>query len=145
MRGIHRRPVNSPHKGPVTRKMFSFDDVIMALLPYKSIYKLSLPAEHCCNIRHLSETHPKLTLTKFRPTRTSILLSNRFEIYTEHGNCTAVLCAKFQNVFVNWAISYRARHLFFPQLGSRKTIKQYGLVRNRDLLGHDNDILPFSI
>ena len=27
--GIHRRPVNSPHKGPVTRKMFPFDDVIM--------------------------------------------------------------------------------------------------------------------
>ena len=30
MRGIHRRPVNSPHKWPVTRKMFPFDDVIMA-------------------------------------------------------------------------------------------------------------------
>ena len=29
VRGIHRGPVNSPHKGPVTRKMFSFDDVIM--------------------------------------------------------------------------------------------------------------------
>ena len=29
VRGIHRRPVNSPHKGPVTRKMFPFDDVIM--------------------------------------------------------------------------------------------------------------------
>ena len=28
-RGIHRWPVNSPHKGPVTRKMFPFDDVIM--------------------------------------------------------------------------------------------------------------------
>ena len=27
--GIHRRPVNSPHKWPVTRKMFSFDYVIM--------------------------------------------------------------------------------------------------------------------
>ena len=26
--GIHRRPVNSPHKGPVTRKMFPLDDVI---------------------------------------------------------------------------------------------------------------------
>ena len=26
---IHRGPVNSPHKRPVTRKMFSFDDVIM--------------------------------------------------------------------------------------------------------------------
>ena len=29
VRGIHRQPVNSPHKWPVTRKMFSFDDVIM--------------------------------------------------------------------------------------------------------------------
>ena len=29
VRGIHRWPVNSPHKGPVTRKMFSFDDVII--------------------------------------------------------------------------------------------------------------------
>ena len=28
-RGIHRGPVNSPHKGPVTRTMFPFDDVIM--------------------------------------------------------------------------------------------------------------------
>ena len=28
VRGIHRGPVNSPHKGPVTRKMFPFDDVI---------------------------------------------------------------------------------------------------------------------
>ena len=27
--GIHRWPVNSPHKGPVTRKMLPFDDVIM--------------------------------------------------------------------------------------------------------------------
>ena len=29
VRGIHRGPVNSPHKGPVTRKMFPFYDVIM--------------------------------------------------------------------------------------------------------------------
>ena len=29
VRGIHRWPVNSPHKWPVTRKMFPFDDVIM--------------------------------------------------------------------------------------------------------------------
>ena len=30
--GIHRGPVNSPHKWPVTRKMFPFDDVIMGNL-----------------------------------------------------------------------------------------------------------------
>ena len=29
VRGIHRGPVNSPHKWPVKRKMFPFDDVIM--------------------------------------------------------------------------------------------------------------------
>ena len=32
VRGIHRRPVNSPHKWPVTRKMFPFDDVIMVFI-----------------------------------------------------------------------------------------------------------------
>ena len=32
VRGIHRRPVNSPYKGPVTRKMFPFDDVIMCAI-----------------------------------------------------------------------------------------------------------------
>ena len=29
VREIHRGPVNFPHKWPVTRKMFPFDDVIM--------------------------------------------------------------------------------------------------------------------
>ena len=27
--GLHRWPVNSPHKGPVTQKMFPFDDIMM--------------------------------------------------------------------------------------------------------------------
>ena len=31
VRGIHRCQVNSPQKGPVTRKMFPFDDVIMKI------------------------------------------------------------------------------------------------------------------
>ena len=31
VRGIHRGPVNSPNKWPITRKMFAFDDVIMIL------------------------------------------------------------------------------------------------------------------
>ena len=32
--GIHRWPVNSPHKGPVTRKMVALDDVIMVAVFY---------------------------------------------------------------------------------------------------------------
>ena len=31
VRGIHRWPVNSPHKGPVMREIFPFDDVIMII------------------------------------------------------------------------------------------------------------------
>ena len=46
VRRIHRRPLNSPHKLPVTQKMFPFDDVIMShiwcQLPcYSHIYSQS--------------------------------------------------------------------------------------------------------
>ena len=37
--GIHRGPVNSPHKWPVTRKMFPFDDVIMRSRKFRSRYR----------------------------------------------------------------------------------------------------------
>ena len=36
VRGIHRWPVNSPHKWPVTRKMCLFDDVIMYDISHES-------------------------------------------------------------------------------------------------------------
>ena len=32
VRGIHWGPVNSPHKGPVMRKILTFDDVIMSMV-----------------------------------------------------------------------------------------------------------------
>ena len=38
VRGIHWWPVNSPHKGPVTRKMFPFGDVIMYILRWQRSY-----------------------------------------------------------------------------------------------------------
>ena len=43
VRGFHQGPVNSPHKWPVTRKMFPFDDVIMerGLVYYIWLGKLS--------------------------------------------------------------------------------------------------------
>ena len=41
VRGIHRGPVNSPHKWPVTRKMFPFDDVIMIHLPLDEMAAIS--------------------------------------------------------------------------------------------------------
>ena len=42
VRGIHRWPVNSPHRGPVTRKMFPFDDVIMKYSSFRLSHKTQL-------------------------------------------------------------------------------------------------------
>ena len=49
VRGIHRGPVNSPHKWPVTRKMFLCDDVVM----YKSVTGSSLPCSGFATILNL--------------------------------------------------------------------------------------------
>ena len=43
VRGIHRWPVNSPHKWPVTRKMFPFDDVIMGRKSAGTVMTIYLP------------------------------------------------------------------------------------------------------
>ena len=48
VQGIHRWPVNSPHKGPVTRKMFPFDDVIMSWAVSKHSFKLPTLQVRCC-------------------------------------------------------------------------------------------------
>ena len=42
VRGIHRWPVYSPHKWPVTRKMFPFDDVIIFNLLWPTIWIVCL-------------------------------------------------------------------------------------------------------
>ena len=50
MWGIHRWPVNFPHKWPVTRKMFPFDDVIMphTLLGWDNLSVLELRLIYVC-------------------------------------------------------------------------------------------------
>ena len=44
VRGIHREPVNSPHKWLVTQKMFLFDDVIMIYRIPLMLYSNHKPA-----------------------------------------------------------------------------------------------------
>ena len=38
VRGIHPGPVNSPHKLPVTRKMFPFDVIMIMMITEISLY-----------------------------------------------------------------------------------------------------------
>ena len=60
VRGNHREPVNSPHKWPVTRKMFPSDDVIM-------IWQVSLQVS-CGNSCHYEREiqHVTNVLTMFK-------------------------------------------------------------------------------
>ena len=69
-RGIHRGPVNSPHKWPVTRKMFPFDDVTMYYVLYNSVHGTAigktdfeqtqgdLTGEQLCVVRRHSIARP---------------------------------------------------------------------------------------
>ena len=49
VRGIHRWPVNSPRKWPVTRKMFPFDDVIIYRWQARAI---SARKYYCCKLEY---------------------------------------------------------------------------------------------
>ena len=57
VRGIHWWPVGEfPHKRPVTRKMFPFDDVIMPLVPVR-VLKIVFS---CCRFyRHIKNSYAK--------------------------------------------------------------------------------------
>ena len=57
--GIHRRPVNSPHKWPVTRKMFPFDDVILI-----SVQSMIIHVFYNTDVPILNAV-PKLITTQF--------------------------------------------------------------------------------
>ena len=74
VRGIHRGLVNSPHKWPVTRKMFPFDDVIM----------ICLFVGYC-------DTASVSNWIRLRHQRTSILTCHGF-------NCGAHLCIIIKNL-----------------------------------------------
>ena len=61
VRGIHRWPVDSPHKGPVTGKMFPFDDVIMC--HFKQMYNviiISIMVTRAFPLEMLTEVFPKI-------------------------------------------------------------------------------------
>ena len=74
--GVHRGPVNSPHKWPVTRKMFPFDDVIMGWVNHTMLLSASeATLIHWGRVRHICAS--KITI---------IGSSNGLS----HGRCQAI-------------------------------------------------------
>ena len=79
VRGIHQTPVNSLHKGPVTQKMFPFDDVIMrywgctVVIPFMvTLYERNVVSNHHPN-NCLFNSLFMLTLKILKPHITGIL------------------------------------------------------------------------
>ena len=64
--GIHRGPVNTPHKWPVTRKMFPFDDVIMSAFTNMVYSKTKHNSSRQINRDYGSPCRPVLLLFRER-------------------------------------------------------------------------------
>ena len=96
-RGIHLRPVNSPHECPVTRKMFLFDDVIIIRRFYCRLISTPILISRYLYIESYNVTDTILDksiiwITKKTPSKTTTkqITSNRYLyhweiLYTDRG------------------------------------------------------------
>ena len=73
--GIHRWPVNSPHKWPVTRKMFPFDEVFMNI--HRVMRANSQP--QMCSVRL---TQSKISMIFIYKIFTFIFISHRLQTFS---------------------------------------------------------------
>ena len=97
VRGIHRRPVNSPHKWPVTRKIFPFDDVIMnfCLLNVRTLQSI-------CDIPDFSFNIP---VVEHRGTTPTIFLHNRAQDLWSDQLCGRIRSIKYLICIVKYDAS----------------------------------------
>ena len=104
--GIHRGPVNSPHKWPVTRKMFPFDDVIM--LCWKVIVNfspISAIPEMWSNTKHGTTFGDVTKPVTSQSTKWNTVYPKKYA----HGFCFAVLCCGY--TLTDFPISIRLTSL----------------------------------
>ena len=100
-------PVNSPHKGPVTRKMFPFDDVIMKSAAQhsksaQSTDPLGMNCNSLCNL--IREYYILVTISSF----SSSILTRIFVFYSNGSGSrfeNAYVLLNLSRIFFNvWAI-----------------------------------------
>ena len=97
VRGIQQWPMNSPHKWPITRKMFPFDDVIMGYWQMLGESLTWVPGERFQN------TYELLSV---RALENSILYKNQIL------HCVSkIFCVEFQRVHLKFHSKYLTRTL----------------------------------
>ena len=101
----HRGPVNSPHKGPVTRKMFPFDDVIMS-----SFFRMTMSTSSsnagkkriCFSLLVLMTmiiiTFPEIFRTDKYHTHDSVNIISNISLMSPENKCPDSRLHKFENL-----------------------------------------------
>ena len=118
VRGIHRRPVNSPHKGPVTRKMFPFDDVIMQLEIKKFANEFSYVLcvmESMYDKSSLDEYGIDAECVTSLPESAMVQRTRANMIYNAENSVCQVTVLRSMAVFVSLPFLY-SRSIFFSQI-----------------------------
>ena len=93
-RGIDRWPVNTPHKGPVTRKIFPFDDVIMCQSSCTRNHLLGQQCQICAE--GLKENgNGQLTLVREILFIITVKGLNYQNMITDKVNCCYLFCCGF--------------------------------------------------
>ena len=96
--GIHRGPVNSPHKGPVTRKMFPFDDVIMTLVVASHRKK---------NVRVLSTSVSPRGCSLFKFHLSNFKIWKEFSSYMKSWLCGLLAASDSARTTYSWQLDKR--------------------------------------
>ena len=120
VRGIHRWPVNSPHKRPVMRKMFPFDDVIMSrILMEKSWYR------NISSVQVICQGNPSATV------RFSSQKISNAELWCFRcccASCKKWSCRWFETIFESPSRSYDVTVMWYVVLLSlipRNPVKKH--------------------
>ena len=103
VRGIHRWPVDSPHKGPGTRKMFPFDDVMKDKLNHK-VRSWEHMMQSTAMLALLRQTQLFVQRCKYGINSISVsrgnyslsISSGIFGIHIKHSHMTSLPCYIYQ-------------------------------------------------
>ena len=107
VRGIHLGPVNSPHKWPVTRKLFPFDDVIVFWFKNILLDSADTPAGPLFTktVRRLTAKSRKTAILDVYNDRTA----QKFD--RQLGSAAAGLSVKFQSDRISLNLNHAASRL----------------------------------